>query len=153
MYSTRAFWKKRLIGQVYCKGRNIMSQCNITDVILQNDIAGPAMFAVQTPVVYDYPFNLLGGTHASHEGLGTDAIFLTNNTKSHYLTATCLVSNFHHRFGHSFCDIITLCGIPVRYVITLRHSCRVPIIPLWKKLKFTAHPSLKWPIFAQPIQA
>ena len=24
-----------------------------------------------------------------------------------------------------------------------------PIIPLWKKLKFTAHPSLKWVTFAQ----
>ena len=48
MYSTRAFWKKRPIGQVYRKGRNlmsqrnIMSQCNITDVILQNDVAGPS---------------------------------------------------------------------------------------------------------------
>ena len=42
MYSTRAFWKERPIGQVYRKGRNVTSQGNITDVILQNDIAGPS---------------------------------------------------------------------------------------------------------------
>ena len=40
MYSTRAFWKKRPIGQVYCKGHNVTSQHNVIDVILQNDVAG-----------------------------------------------------------------------------------------------------------------
>ena len=42
MYSTRVFWKKRPIGQVYCKEHNVMSQHNVTDVILQNDVAGPS---------------------------------------------------------------------------------------------------------------
>ena len=42
MYSTSVFWKKRPIGQVYRKGRNVTSLRNITDIILENDVAGPS---------------------------------------------------------------------------------------------------------------
>ena len=52
MYSTRAFWKKRPIGQVYCKGCNVLSQHNV-----MSQQAPATLFAVQTPVVYDYAFN------------------------------------------------------------------------------------------------
>ena len=40
--------EKRPIGQVYHKECNVMSQRNITDIILQNDLAGPSDFVCNT---------------------------------------------------------------------------------------------------------
>ena len=44
MYSTRAFWKKRPIGQVYRKGRNVTSR-HVTDVMSQRKVTS------QRPVI------------------------------------------------------------------------------------------------------